>query len=69
MIWRPKAGMRVQLRYSKAWRSVVAPGLHESTGVVIAAGAGPGPINARVQLDDGRDVGVPRGNLFPITPS
>ena len=40
MIWKPKAGQIVTLRYRQALRS--ATGLHGSTGIIEAAADGPG---------------------------
>jgi hypothetical protein len=81
MIWRPKPGTRVRLRYRPDMRPLT--GLHLATGTVEVAGRGPGPINAAVprelhkkrspcpinaavRLEDGRRVVVPRGNLFQV---
>lgn len=61
MIWRPKPGQRVEIRYRKTLRATT--GLHGKTGRVIAAGAGKGPINALVEIE-GRRVVIPRGHLF-----
>jgi hypothetical protein len=61
MIWRPKPDQRVILRYRKEMRSVCP---HLATGKILVAASGRGPINALVQLDGGRLVVVPRGNLF-----
>jgi len=69
MIYRPRAGQRVTLRY-RAPRRKGAPslrdwtGLHLARGTVAVAGTGGGPLNALVDLDDGRRVVVPRGQLF-----
>lgn len=62
MIWRPKPGTRVELHYRPDIKPLT--GLHLATGTVEVAGAGPGPINAAVRLEDGRRVVVPRGQLF-----
>lgn len=62
MIWRPKPGQPVILRYRKTLRPLCPH--HGAAGIVIKAGKGPGPINALVDLD-GRRLVVPRGNLFP----
>lgn len=67
MIYRPRPGQRVQLRYRPSLREYT--GLHLATGTVVVAGApGGGPINALVALDDGRRVVVPRGQLFEVQP-
>ena len=62
MIWRPKIGQRVQLRYRKSMRDVI--GLHLVTGTVIRVATGSKSINAEIRLDNGKTVIVPRGNLF-----
>lgn len=62
MIYHPAPSQRVTLRYRPALREYV--GLHLVRGVVVVAGSGRGPINALVQLEDGRQVVVPRGQLF-----
>ena len=62
MIWHPRAGQAVQLRYAPARRALTP---HGARGIVTVAAIGPGPINALVRLDDGRAFVVPRGNLFP----
>lgn len=64
MIWHPKQGQRVELRYNRRLRGDPHfAALHGSRGVVICAGSGRGPVNAAVQLRDGRTLVVPRGNL------
>ncbi len=62
MIWRPKPGQRVRLRYAKRYARIMP--CHDRTGAVLAAASGPGPVNALVKLDGGEAVVVPRGNLF-----
>lgn len=62
MIYRPAPGQRVTLRYRSTLREYV--GLHLARGVVVIAGGGRGPVNALVELDDGRRLVVPRGQLF-----
>lgn len=63
MIHRPHLGQRVELHY-RGPRRKGAPsvrdytGLHLSRGVVVVAGTGRGPINALVELEDGRRVVV-----------
>lgn len=64
MIWRPKPGQRVKLRYNKILREVCPH--HLATGTVLIAAKGPGPISALVVLDDGTEITVPRGQLFKI---
>jgi len=68
MIWQPKPGQRVRIRY----RCGIAEQMphHNCAGTVIRAGRGPGSINAEVRLDSDAVGGewlsviVPRGNLF-----
>jgi len=66
MICRPNPGQQVRLVYRRSLRqgglALPAPP-HGATGRVLAAGAGPGPINALVELETGGRVVVPRGNL------
>ena len=77
MIWRPKPGQAVQIRYRKAARDKMviqsAAGvyyrLHEIRGIVEAAGTGRGPINALVRIrffSGDLLIVVPRGNLFSV---
>lgn len=67
MIWHPKPGQRVELRYKKSLRGVPHfAALHGSRGVVICAAAGGSMVNAAVRLDDGRTLVVPRGNLTEV---
>jgi hypothetical protein len=61
MIWRPKSGDRVVLRYGKRKREGMP---HDVRGIVTVVARGPKLINAAVHLDDGRVVVVPRGQLF-----
>lgn len=61
-MYRPKVGMEVELRYNKRLREWT--GLHLAKGVVRLVGAGGGPINALIELRDGRNIVVPRGHLF-----
>ncbi|HUS46134.1 MAG TPA: hypothetical protein VM219_08925 [Phycisphaerae bacterium] len=63
MIWRPKPGQRVVVRYNRLARRFFPHHGREAT--VETVGDGPGPINAQVRFDDGIRVIVPRGNLFP----
>ena len=62
MIYRPAPGQRVTLRYRPALRAYT--GLHLAHGTVVVAGTGRGPINVLVELEDGRLVVAPRGQLF-----
>lgn len=65
MIWHPKTGDRVELRYRESWLSDPHfASLHRARGVVICAAAGSSQVNAAVQLDDGRVLVVPRGNIL-----
>lgn len=69
MIRQPCPGQRVQLHYGGPRRKGATSlrewvGLHLACGVVAVAGTGRGPVNALVQLEDGRRVVVPRGQLF-----
>ena len=67
MIWHPKPGDRVEIRYNKRLRKQRrCRDIHGQVGTVDYAGRGPGPINARVKLDDGKVVVVARGNLFLV---
>lgn len=61
MIWKPYTGQRVRLRYRKELRKRCP---HDQTGTILAVASGPKLINVKVILDDGREVVVPRGNLF-----
>ena len=63
MIWKPRPGQAVQLRYRKTLRELT--GRHEVCGVVIAASIGPKQRNATVDIG-GETVVVPRGNLFAM---
>lgn len=62
MIWRPRKGQSVELRYRKSVRELIP--YHGCLGTIVIVGIGPGPINSLVELTDGRKVCVPRGNLF-----
>jgi hypothetical protein len=67
MIWRPKKGMIVRLRYRKALRDLI--GLHDRIGRIEIAASGPGPLNSLIRFpgfDGDIRVVVPRGNLFPV---
>ena len=66
MIWRPKRGQRVEIRYRRGPMRLTMK-LHGCPGTVRRAGRGPGPINVEVLLDPpaaGIWVIVPRGNLL-----
>jgi len=70
VIFHPKPGQRVQLRYRRGGPRRLAR-LHGCTGIVCRAAMGPGPINAEIALDfsdeaDFLTVVVPRGNLAPV---
>lgn len=47
MIWHPNPGMRVRIRYRKSLRGYMPH--HGKHGTVLAAGRGPGPINASIR--------------------
>lgn len=66
MIWRPKAGQRVVLRYNARARSeaIHIGNLHNQHGRVLTVGKGAKMVNTRVRLDSGEVVTLPRGNLF-----
>lgn len=64
MIWKPKAGQRVVIRYA-AKRAHLFP-YHNRQGLVTIVGTGRGPINVMVVLDGEGAVYVPRGNLVLI---
>ena len=67
MIWRPKPGQMVQIRYRKSARAVIP--FHKFFGLVEAAGTGPGPINALVWVplnDKSHRIVIPRGQLFEL---
>jgi hypothetical protein len=52
MIWRPKVGQRVELRYGKRWREAeFIRELHGQRGTVRIVARGPGPVNVFVELD------------------
>jgi len=61
MIWRPKPGQRVLIRYRKS--TAFSMPFHGVHATVERAANGPGPINAQVRTDTGRRTIVPRGNL------
>lgn len=68
-MYRPSPGQRVELHYAGPRRKGVPSlrdwtGLHLARGVVVCAGTGRGPVNALVELEDGRQVVAPRGQLF-----
>lgn len=62
MIWQPRRGQRVRIHYNRrlaAWALY-----HGCKGIIKIVGRGPGPRNCLIDLDDGREVCVPRGNLI-----
>jgi hypothetical protein len=62
MIWKPKPGMTVELRYQASNRKAMP---HGARGIIVAASKGPGPISAAVRIGD-KILVVPRGNLFEV---
>lgn len=64
MIWKPKAGQRVVIRYAKK-RAQLFP-YHNRVGVVVVASSGACAVNVMVRLDDDSVVVVPRGNLVAV---
>ena len=60
MIWHPRIGQQVVIRYRKAWKALMP--WEGGEGVVVCVARGPGPINAMIETERGRVV-VPRGNL------
>jgi hypothetical protein len=72
MLWSPRVGqiVRVGYRATPKRRGLMPPSeampLHGRQGRVLARGAGPGPQNVAVSLDDGSWAIVPRGNLFAV---
>ncbi len=64
MIWQPKPGQTVQIKYRLSMRKET--GIHDSTGTIMKVGSGNKPKNCLVTLSDDRPVVVPRGNLFAI---
>ena len=64
MIWQPKQGQNVQLRYRKSLRAETY--LHEALGTVEKVAKGPKVKNCLIRLPWGFLVVVPRGNLFLI---
>lgn len=68
MIWRPKVGQRVEIRYAKG-RMRMAMKLHGARGVLRRVAGGKGPLNVEVLLDPadaGICVCVPRGNVMAV---
>jgi len=61
MIWHPRVGQHVEIRYRPGVRGVLAH--HGRCGTISRVARGPGPISAEVLLDTGMSVVVPRGNL------
>lgn len=69
MIWHPKSGQEVELRYNAGMRQIPHfASLHRARGAVICAAAGRTQVNAAVRLRDGRTLVVPRGNLIMVGP-
>lgn len=71
MIWQPKPGQIVQVRYRKSMRIMTR--LHTQEGKIITVAAGQKQKNALVEFDRGygevdRFV-IPRGNLFTVKPT
>ncbi len=64
MIYQPRIGQRVQLRYARQ-RAQFFP-YHGRTGEVITVAGRGGPVNALIKLDNGTRVVVPRGNLCEV---
>lgn len=68
MIWQPKPGQKVQVRYRKSMR--IMTGLHTQEGTVVTVASGQKQKNALVEFNRGygevdRFV-IPRGNLFAV---
>jgi len=63
MIFHPRPGQHVRIRYAKRSASVMPH--HGAVGVVRIVSRGPGPRNVGVEID-GRLVVVPRGNLVAV---
>lgn len=68
MIFNPKPGLRVQVRYNPTLRRIMPH--HGKTGTVTIGPPPPGrgPRNCIVKLDDGITIGLPIGNLFHVEP-
>ena len=64
MIWQPKRGQVVIVRYNK--RAAKFFSHHDEPAVVGRVARGPGPRNAEVRFADGVRMIVPRGNLFRL---
>jgi len=63
MIYQPKGGQYVRIQYRPPLRP--ENGLHRHYGHILKVGSGRGPKNCLVHIA-GRDVVIPRGNLFKI---
>jgi len=61
MIYQPKPGQKVLIRYRPSLRQET--GLHLTAGTVLTVASGPKTKNCLVQIED-RKIVVPRGNLF-----
>lgn len=74
MIFHPEVGQEVQLRYGKAWKKVVSPGLNLRFGRILIVGLGPKQQNCLIGLSVLRwhpgtpdiQLVVPKGNLFAV---
>ena len=66
MIWQPRVGQRVILRFNPRLRreAIHIGNLHGQHGCVRIVATSTILKNARVELDSGESVTVPRGNLF-----
>ncbi len=63
MIWQPKPGQRVLVRYRRGIAQAMP--MHGEAATVLAAGRGPGPRNVMLDIG-GRVAVVPRGNLVGL---
>jgi len=61
VIWHPTPGQRVRLHYARHYAAMMP--CHGRSGTVQVVSAGAKLVNALVELDSGRVVVVPRGNL------
>lgn len=61
MIWKPRIGEPVEIRYRKGVRNAMP--LQGRSGMVVVTPQGRGPRNVGVRIGDSVHV-VPRGNLF-----
>lgn len=60
MIWRPKVGQKVEIRYAREWRAVNY--MHGYVGRITKVAHGPGPIVVEVD----RRIIVPNGNVSAV---